>query len=109
LKRTFRKEVNAIARRVDKNYDIKIVKKAIKRKQGKHRKKENKHAKVACAKKSQSSDSSDDSINVMEPGQRIPCKKRYAQRTIQFDSRGNQVNIEDSDSDDDCKMPAKIS
>jgi hypothetical protein len=62
-------------------------------------------------KKSQSSDSdsSDESINVMEPGQRIPCKKRYAQRTIRFDARGNQVNIEDSDSDDDRKMPAKIS
>jgi hypothetical protein len=45
----------------------------------------------------------------MEPGQRIPCKKRYAQRTIQFDARGNQVNIKDSDSDDDRKMPAKIS
>jgi hypothetical protein len=66
---------------------------------------------VARAKKAESSDSesSDESINVMEPGQRIPCKKRYAQRTIRFDARGNQVDIEDSDSDDDCKMPAKIS
>jgi hypothetical protein len=66
---------------------------------------------VACAKKAESSnsDSSDESINVMEPGQRIPCKKRYAQRTIRFDARGNQVDIEDSDSDDDHKMPAKIS
>jgi hypothetical protein len=110
-KRTFRKEVNAIARRAGKNGDIIIVKKAIKREQGKHGKKENKHAKVACAKKSQSSDSdsSDDSINVMEPGQRIPRKKRYVQGTIRFDSRGNQVDIEDSDSDDDRKMPAKIS
>jgi hypothetical protein len=50
LKRTFCKEVNAIARRAGKNSDIKIVKKAIKHEQGKHRKKENKHAKVACAK-----------------------------------------------------------
>jgi hypothetical protein len=39
LKQTFRKEVNAIARRAGKNGDIKIVKKTIKRKQGKHRKK----------------------------------------------------------------------
>jgi hypothetical protein len=76
-----------------------------------HRKKEKKHAKVACAKKAESSDSdsSDESIHVMEPGQRISCKKRYAQRTIRFDSKGNQVNIKDSDSDDDRKMPAKIS
>jgi hypothetical protein len=82
--KTFRKEVNAIARRAGKNGDIKIVEKAIKRKQGKHGKKEKKLAKVACAKKAESSnsDSSDESINVMEPGQRIPCKKRHVQRTI---------------------------
>jgi hypothetical protein len=48
-------------------------------------------------------------VNAMEPGQRIPCKKRYAQGTIQFDARGNQADIEDADSDDECKMPAKIS
>jgi hypothetical protein len=45
----------------------------------------------------------------MEPCQRIPCKKRFAQRTIRFDDTGNQVDIKDSDSDDDRKMPAKIS
>jgi hypothetical protein len=108
---TFSKEVNAIACRAGKNSNIKIVKKAIKRKQGKHRKKEKKHAKVACAKKAESSnsDSSDESIHVMEPGQRIPPKKRLAQRTIQFYYKGNQVDIEDSESDDDRKMPAKIS
>jgi hypothetical protein len=67
-----------------KNDNIKIVKKAIKREQGKHRKKEKKHKKVARAKKAESSDSnsSDESIHVMEPGQRIPCKKRFAQPTI---------------------------
>jgi hypothetical protein len=94
LKRTFCKEVNAIAHRAGKNDDIKIFEKAIKHEQGKHGKKEKKHTKVACAQKVESSDSDsfDESINVMEPGQRIPCKKRYAQRTIQFDSKGNQVN-----------------
>jgi hypothetical protein len=103
---TFRKEVNAIARRAGKNGVIKLVKKAIKCKQGKHGKKK-KHAKVSPAKKAESSDSdsSDESINVMEPGQRIPCKKRFAQHTIRFDARGNQVDIEDYDR----KMPAKIS
>jgi hypothetical protein len=108
---TFLKEVNAIARRAGKNGNIKIVEKAIKRKQGKHRKKEKKFAKVAHSKKAESSnsDSSDQSIHVMEPGQRIPCKKRFVQQTIQFDYKGNQVNIEDSESDNDCKMPAKIS
>jgi hypothetical protein len=39
LKQTFCKAVNAIARRAGKNGNIKIVKKAIKCKQGKHRKK----------------------------------------------------------------------
>jgi hypothetical protein len=110
-KRTFRKEVNAIAHRAGKNGNIKIVEKAIKREKGKHRKKEKKHAKVACAKKAESSDSdsSNESIHVMEPGQRIPCKKSFAQRTFRFDYQGNQVNIKDSESDDDRKMPAKIS
>jgi hypothetical protein len=98
-------------RRAGKNGDIKIVEKAIKHQQGKHGNKEKKHTKVARAKKveSSNSDSSNESINVMEPGQRIPCKKRYAQRTIQFDSKGNQVDIKDSESDDDRKMPAKSS
>jgi hypothetical protein len=39
LKRTFRKEVDPIARRAGKNGNIKLVEKTIKRKQGKHRKK----------------------------------------------------------------------
>jgi hypothetical protein len=105
---TFLKEVNAIAHKAGKNGNIKLVEKAIKCKQGKQGKKEKKHAKVARAKKAESSDSdsSDESINVMEPGQRIPCKKRFVQRTIQFDSRGNQVDIKDSDSDDDRKIRA---
>jgi hypothetical protein len=66
---TFRKEVNAIARRAGKNGDIKIVEKAIKRKQGKHGKKEKKHAKVARAKKAESSDSdsSDESKRIYWP------------------------------------------
>jgi hypothetical protein len=99
LKRTFRKQVNAIARRAGKKGNIKIVKKAIKRKQGKHGKKEKKHAKVARAKKAESSnsDSYDGSIHVMDLGQRIPRKKRFAQWTIRFDYNRNQVNIEDSE------------
>jgi hypothetical protein len=84
LKRTFRKEVNAISHRPGKNGDIKIVEKAIKHKPSKHRKKGKKNSKVARAKKAESSDSnsSDESIHVMEPGQRIPCKKRFL-RSIQ--------------------------
>jgi hypothetical protein len=72
-KQTFRKEVNAIAHKAIKNGDIKLVKKAIKRKQGKH-KKEKKNSNVACAKKAESSnsDASNGSMHVLEPGQRIP-------------------------------------
>jgi hypothetical protein len=51
LKRTFRKEVNAIARRAGKNGNIKSVKKAIKREQGKHGKKEKKNAKLPVRKR----------------------------------------------------------
>jgi hypothetical protein len=51
-KRTFRKEVNAIARRAGKNGDIKLVEKAIKREQGKHGKKENKHKEAVTVHKS---------------------------------------------------------
>jgi hypothetical protein len=111
LKLIFCKEVNAIARKAGKNGDIKIVKKAIKREQGKPGKKEKKQSKVAHAQKveSSNSNSSDESINFVEPGQRIPRKKRFVQRIIRFDCKGNQVGIEDSDSDDGCKMPAKIS
>jgi predicted RNA binding protein YcfA (HicA-like mRNA interferase family) len=101
---------STIPRKAGKNGNIKLVKKAIKRVQGKHKKKRN-NVKVARAQKAESSDSdsSDESIHVMEPGQRIPRKKRFAQRTIQFDYKGNQVDFEDSESDDDRKMPAKIS
>jgi hypothetical protein len=66
---------------------------------------------MAHAKKAESrnSDSSDGSMHIMEPGQRIPCKKRFVQHTIQIGVNGKKVNIEDSDSDDDRKIPAQIS
>jgi hypothetical protein len=110
-KRTFRKEVNAIARKAGKHGDIKIVEKAIKREQGKHDKKNKKNAKVVRAKKAESSDSdsSDGSMHVMEPGQRIPRKKKFAQRTIRMNAKGKTIDIENSDSEDGRKMPAKIS
>jgi hypothetical protein len=111
-KRTFRKEVSAILRTGRVRTAISNLSRRLwSASRASLERKEKKHAKVAHAKKAESSDSdsSDESINVMEPGQRIPCKKRYAQRTIRFDARGNQVNIKDSDSDDDRKMPAKIS
>jgi hypothetical protein len=81
-KRTFRKEVNAIACRAGKNGNIKIAEKAIKREQSQHRNKEKKHAKVACAKKAESSDSdsSDESINVVELGQRVRMKMRISKQ-----------------------------
>jgi hypothetical protein len=50
LKRTFHKEVNVIAHRAGKNVDIKIVEKAIKRKQSKHRKKKETCVSGPCQK-----------------------------------------------------------
>jgi FKBP-type peptidyl-prolyl cis-trans isomerase len=112
LKQTFHKEVNAIARRASKNGNIKIVEKAISSaSRASTEKKKRNTQKWHMPKRSESSnsDSSNESINVMEAGQRIPCKKRFVQRTIRFDYKGNQVDILDSDSDHDRKMPAKIS
>jgi hypothetical protein len=111
-KRTFRKEVNAIAHRVGKNGDIKIVKKAIKRKQGKHRKKKLNMQKWPVQKRL----SLVIQTLLMSPLMLWNRVKGFLARrdmrsiaTIRFDARGNQVNIADSDSDDDRKMPAKIS
>jgi hypothetical protein len=106
-KRTFRKEVNAIARRAGKHGGIKLVEKAIKREQGKQAKLVKKHEKVARAKKvaDTDSESSDESMHNMES--RIPRKKRI--KNVRLNSKGKVVDIEDSDSEDDRKMPAKIS
>jgi hypothetical protein len=88
LKRTFRKEVNAIVRRAGKHGGTKLVERAIKCKQGKQTKLVKKHEKVARAKKAADTDSesSDESMHNMES--RI---------------------IKDSNLEDDRKMPAKIS
>jgi hypothetical protein len=114
-KRTFRKEVNAMARRAGKHGDIKIVEKAIKREQIKSvkaNKPNKKKAKAAAAKKAESSDSessSDGSMHNMEA--RIPRKKRVVKKrkNVRFNSQGKVVAIEDSDSEDERKMPAQIS
>jgi hypothetical protein len=85
------------------------VEKAIKREQVKQAKHAKKHEKVARAKKvaDTDSDSSDESMHNMES--RIPRKKKVSIKNVRFDSKGKVVDIEDSDSEDDRKMPAKIS
>jgi hypothetical protein len=109
-KRTFRKkEVNAIARRAGKHGDIKLVEKAIKREQGKQAKHVKKHEKVARVKKVAESDSesSDESMHNLES--RIPRKKTKSIKNVCLNSKRKVVDIEDSDLEDDRKMPAKIS
>jgi hypothetical protein len=115
-KRTFRKEINLMARCAGKHNGLKIVESALKREQGKLEKQagqasSKKHAKKAAAKKSSGNDtSSAESMHNMEA--RIPWKKqhskKYASRTIWFNSNGKVV-AEESDSDNDRKMPAKMS
>jgi hypothetical protein len=64
---------------------------------------------VAHAKKAVTSDSesSDESKNNMES--RIPCKKkRVAIKNIRYNSKEEVVDIKDSESEDDQKMPAQI-
>jgi hypothetical protein len=108
-KRTFRKEVNAIARWAGKHGNNKLVEKAIKRKQGKQAKHEKKHKKVAGAKKVVASDSNllDESMHNLES--RIPCEKKVSLKNVCLNSKGKVVDIKNSDLEDDRKMPAKIS
>jgi hypothetical protein len=115
-KRTFRKEVNSMACRAGKHNGLKIVESALKREQGKLEKQagrasNKKHAKKAAAKKSSNDDSSsDESMHNMEA--RIPWKKqyskKYASRTLRFNSNG-KVLAEESEPDNNRKMPAKLS
>ena len=81
-KRTFRKEVNAMARRAGKNDGLKIVELAIKREKGKLARKPDEPAKTTKKKRvkrqvesDESDESSDESMHNMEA--RIPRKKRY--------------------------------
>jgi hypothetical protein len=85
------------------------VEKAIKPELGKQAKHEKKHNKVVRAKKVVASDSelSDESIHNMES--RIPCKKKVSIKNVCLNSKGKVVDIENSDSEDDRKMPTKIS
>jgi hypothetical protein len=63
---------------------------------------------VARAKKvATDSESSDESIHNMESG--IPRKKKVSIKNVCLNSKGKVVDIEDSNSEDDRKMPAKIS
>jgi hypothetical protein len=105
--RTFRKEVNALARRAGKNDGLKIVESALKREKGKKASlSSKKQAKRAVARKHTSDvdDTSDDeSMHNME--QRIPRKKTYKVKTVRINSKAEVVDTEDSD--DDRKMPAK--
>jgi hypothetical protein len=108
-KRTFRKEVNAMARRAGKFDGLKIVEQAIQREQGKLAKQPaKKHVKLAVAKKPKpdDSDSSDESMHNLEA--RIPRKKKFVPKNVRYNSRAEIVAIESSDSEDDRKMPAKI-
>jgi hypothetical protein len=110
-KRTFRKEVNLIARRAGKNDGLKIVESALKREQGKLQKQagrtsSKKNAKTAAKKSSDDDTSSDESMNNMES--RIPRKKIKSVKNVRLNSKGKVVDIEDSDSEDDRKMPAQI-
>ena len=100
-----RKSTPSRAARV-KNDSLKIVESALKREQDKEASRaRKKHAKKAVAKKPDDDDSSDESVHYME--KRIPRKKTRANRTIRMNSRGQVVDMDISDSEEDRKMPAK--
>ena len=110
-KRTFRKEVNAMARIAGKNDGLKFVESALKREKGKLAKRASKkHAKKSVAKKPDPEDmdtSSDESMHHME--ERIPRKKIYRSKNGKVNHKVKVVTIDssDSESEDDRKMPAK--
>jgi hypothetical protein len=86
-KRTFRKEVNAIARRAGKNDGLKIVASALKRKQGKqekHAKRVSKMRMHAAAKKPESDSDSSSSGSMHNMEMRIPRKKVVKQLRFNF-------------------------
>lgn len=105
--RTFRKEVNAMARRAGKNDGLKFFESAVKREQSKLAKKagraNKKDTKKSRAKKddSDSDSSTDHSMNNMEA--RIPRKKLYRkkpERNVKYNSKAEVVEIEGSTDDD---------
>jgi hypothetical protein len=112
-KRTFRKEVNAMARRASKNNGLKIFEAAAKREQAKvarqAEQKKKKRAAKARSKKDDTSDdsdtSSDESMHNMED--KIPRKKRYrkkkAQRNVRYNSRAEIVHVEDSEEESEVE------
>jgi hypothetical protein len=111
--RTFCKKVNLIARCAGKHNGLKIVESAFKREQGKLEKQAGQAsgAKKSAAKMSTDNDTLlDESMHNMES--RIPWKKqyskKYASRTIWFNAKG-KVAAEESNSNNNRKMPAKMS
>ena len=106
--RTFRKEVNAIARRAGKHDGLKIVESALKREQGKKASRSSKKNKKTGKKNTSDDDDTSDEESIHYMDTVIPRKKSYASRTIRFNAKGETVDIEDSSDDDDRKMPAKI-
>jgi hypothetical protein len=105
-RRTFRKEVNAMARRAGKNDGLKFFESAVKREQAKLAKKASrankKDTKKSRGKKIEddSDTSSDESMHHMEA--RIPRKKAYKKkvRNVRYNSRAQIVAVEPSSDDE---------
>ena len=117
-RRTFRKEVNAMARRAGKNDGLKIFESAVKREQAKLAKRASRPSKKATKKsrgrKVESDSSSDESMHNMEA--RIPRKKIYkklakkpAKRNVRYNSMAQVVEIEDTDDDSTDEMEIESS
>jgi membrane carboxypeptidase/penicillin-binding protein len=105
-RRTFRKEVNAMARRAVKNDGLKIFESAVKREQAKLAKKAGRTNKKSTKKsrgkkdESDSDTSSDESMHNMEA--RIPRKKSYRKKVknVRYNSKAQIVAVEPSSDED---------
>ena len=102
-KRTFRKEVHAMARRASKHDGLAVIASALKREESKHAKRSNKKKKVAVAKKADSDSDSDESMHNLEAP--IPRKKSArVPKDLLSDPKGIFDGLQEVDSFNEDEM-----
>jgi hypothetical protein len=111
-KRTFRKEINAMARKAGKNDGLAVIAAALKREQSKQSNRSSKkHARAAAKKKAEASDSdsdSDESVHILES----PIPRKSSLKTIQGAKAHPKKKIlfelmDEDSSDEDMPMVTK--
>jgi hypothetical protein len=110
-KRTFRKEINAMARKAGKNDGLAVIAAALKREQSKQSNRSSKkHARAAAKKKAEASDSdsdSDESVHILES----PIPRKSSLKTMQVAKAPKKKILfelmDEDSSDEDMPMVTK--